>query len=136
LDSPSLGHQPLYIFNFFNISLNFQSLFKVLIRLIFKKTFILPSFSEDGLYRNLSSYLLAHFYLMKKSAKLMCKLSSASVWETPNRPPNMIKCIVPAFFGDRFVEKECGLLTHNPPAEEVGGLGICLYLAAQNFVPG
>jgi len=38
---------------------------------------------------------------MKKSAKVMCKLS---VWETPNRPPN-IKCIVPAFFGDRFVEK-------------------------------
>jgi hypothetical protein len=59
---------------------------------------------------------------MKKSAKVMCKLSSASVWETPNRSPN-IKCIVPAFFGDRFVAKEGGFLTHNPPAEEVGGLG-------------
>jgi hypothetical protein len=52
--------------------------------------------------------------------------ASVPVWETPNRPPN-IKCIVPAFFGDRFFEKEGGLLTHNPPAEKVGGLGVFLY---------
>jgi hypothetical protein len=39
-------------------------------------------------------------------------------FETPNRPPN-IKCIVPAFFGDRFRGKYGGLCTLNPPAEEV-----------------
>ncbi len=44
---------------------------------------------------------------------------SAPVLE--NRPPN-IKCIVPAFFGDRFGGKDGGLCTY-PPAKEVGLLG-------------
>jgi hypothetical protein len=43
---------------------------------------------------------------------------SAPIWESTNRPLN-IKCIVPTFFGDRFVEKDGGLCTHNPAAEEV-----------------
>ncbi len=57
--------------------------------------------------------------------------ASVPVWETPNRPSN-IKCIIPAFFGDRIVAKEGGLRTHNPSAEEVGGLQAFLYLATQN----
>ncbi len=47
---------------------------------------------------------------MKKSAKLLRKPSSEPGLVTPNRPPN-IKCIVPAFFGDRFGEKKGGLYT-------------------------
>ncbi len=50
-----------------------------------------------SIFTILPSYLLAHFYLMKKSAKVLRKPSSEPDWETSNRPPN-IKCIVPAFF--------------------------------------
>jgi hypothetical protein len=46
---------------------------------------------------SLSSHLLAHFRMMKISAKKMRKPSSEPIWETSNRPPN-IKCIVPTFF--------------------------------------
>ncbi len=65
------------------------------------------------------------------SAKVRRHPLSASVWETPNRHPN-IKCIVPAFFGDQFGGKNGGLCTNNPPAEEVTGLEAFLYQAAQN----
>jgi len=34
--------------------------------------------------------------------------------------PLNIKCIVPAFFGDRFGGKDGGLCTYNLHAEEVG----------------
>ncbi len=86
----------------------------------------------DSLYRIISSYWLAHFYLMKKSAKVLNNPLSAPVYEASNRPPN-IKCIVPAFFGDRFRGKYDGLCTLNSPAEEVGGLEVFLYEAALNF---
>jgi hypothetical protein len=43
-----------------------------------------PNFSADGFYRILSSYLLAHFYLMKKSANVKGKEFGVS------------KCIPPA----------------------------------------
>jgi hypothetical protein len=46
----------------------------------------------------------------EKSAKVLHKPYSALVWETQNRPP-IIKHIVPDFFEDRFVEKDCGLCT-------------------------
>ncbi len=59
----------------------------------------------------------------------------APVWETPNRTPN-IKCIVPIFFADWFVEKEGGLRTHNPSAEEEEGLEAFLCLTDQNFELG
>jgi hypothetical protein len=39
-------------------------------------------------------------------------------------------------FEDRFDEKDGGLCTHNPAAEEVGGLEAFLYLTAQNFEVG
>jgi hypothetical protein len=66
----------------------------------------------------MSSSSLAHFYLMKNSTKVRANRIPNGVWETPNHPPN-IKCIDPAVFGDRFVEKDRGLRTHNPSAEEV-----------------
>jgi hypothetical protein len=44
-------------------------------------------------------------------------------------PPPNIKYIVPSFFGDRFVEKDGGLRTYKPSAEEeeVRGLEVFLY---------
>jgi hypothetical protein len=44
-----------------------------------------------------------------------------------------MKCIVPAFFGDRFVDQEGGLRKHNPSATEEGGLEAFLDTAALNF---
>ena len=51
LESPLKGHQPLYVFNFL---------------------FLIqpPACSVHGVHRILSSYWLAHFRLMKKSAKV------------------------------------------------------------------
>jgi hypothetical protein len=63
---------------------------------------------------------------MKKAAEVLHNLYSAHVWETPNRLAN-IKCVVPAFFGDRLIENEGGLCTHSPSAEEVRGLEVFLY---------
>jgi hypothetical protein len=61
-----------------------------------------------GVYRSNSSSLLAYFNLMRKSAKavLLTRLGDT-------------KPIVPAFFGDQFVEKEGSL-----PLEKVIGLEI------------
>ncbi len=59
-----------------------------------------------------------------------CKSSSEPVL-TPNRPPN-IKCIFPAFFGDRLGGKDGCLGTHNSPTEEEGCLEVFLYEAAKN----
>jgi hypothetical protein len=36
---------------------------------------------------------------------------------------------VHAFFGDPFIDKNDGLRTHNPAAEEVGGLGVFFVLS-------
>jgi hypothetical protein len=38
-----------------------------------------------------------------------------------------MECIVPAVFGDRFIEKDVGLLTHNPSAKEVRGFRVFFY---------
>jgi hypothetical protein len=55
---------------------------------------------------------------MKKSAKLLCKSFSEPIWETPNRPSNT-KCIVPAFFEDRFEGKGGGLRSYKPDSQEL-----------------
>jgi hypothetical protein len=65
-------------------------------------------------HRIISSYSLAHFYLMKKMSKILRNPFSAPVCKKENRHPNL-KCIVPAFFG---AGKDAGLRTHNPYAEE------------------
>jgi hypothetical protein len=79
------------------------------------------------LYRNLSSYFLAHFFI-KKFAKVLRKLSSALIWEILTA-----LLLVPTFFGDRFVDQEGGLRKHNPSATEEGGLEAFLDTAALNF---
>jgi hypothetical protein len=78
----------------------------------------ISSIRGGGLHRILSSYSLAHFLLDEKIRQNPETLYSPPLWETqtPNSPLN-IKVIVPAFFGDRIVEK--GGTTHNLAAEEV-----------------
>jgi len=68
LESPLKGHQPLSVFDFLISVLNIWNNFKVLRRFMQNWTQP-PACSDHGLYRILSSYWLAHFYLMKKSAK-------------------------------------------------------------------
>jgi hypothetical protein len=65
---------------------------------------------------------------MKKSAKDLRNPYSVH----PSRPPN-IKCIVRAFFGERFVEKDGDLHAHNPSAEEVRGFEVFSYYGDPNF---
>jgi hypothetical protein len=75
-----------------------------------------------------SFFLFADALLFDKiSADVLRKPLSVPIWETPNRPPNKKKCELPVCFGDRNVEKEGGLRTHNLSAEEVGGLTVFLY---------
>jgi hypothetical protein len=68
---------------------------------------------------------MAHFYLMKKSAKVLhyfgldCGLLEFfkySAYELSSKH----KMYSSRTFGDRFGGKSCGLCTYNPPAEEVG----------------
>jgi hypothetical protein len=68
LDRPWKGHQPLYIFDFLTSHLNIWKDFKILSRFI-QKWIQPPACTDHGLYRNLSSYWLAHFYLMKNPPK-------------------------------------------------------------------
>ncbi len=69
LESTLKGHQPLYVFNFLFLILNILQDFKVLSRSMQK--WIQPlACSVHGLHRILSSYWLAHCYLMKKSTKV------------------------------------------------------------------
>jgi hypothetical protein len=63
---------------------------------------------------------------MKKSVKALRNPYSAPFLETLNLSAN-IKYIVPAFFGDQFVEKDGGLRTYKPSAEEVRGWKVFLY---------
>jgi hypothetical protein len=68
------------------------------------------------LYRTLSSCLLAHFYLMKKYAKVVFQaVFRAHLGDTKPR--------------DRFVEKEVGLRTQNLFAGEIEGFELFLYQA-------
>jgi hypothetical protein len=68
LESPLKQHQPLYVFDFLISVLNVWINFKVLS--CFMQNWTQPlACSDHGLHRILSSDWLAHFYLMKKSAK-------------------------------------------------------------------
>ncbi len=69
LESPLKGHQPLYVFDFLISVLNIWNNFKVLSRFMQIWTQS-PACSVHGLHRMLSSYWLAHFHLMKKSAEV------------------------------------------------------------------
>ncbi len=69
LESPLKGHQPLYFFDFLISVLNIWNNFKVLSRFMQNWTQP-PARSDQGLHRILSSYWLAHCYLMKNSTKV------------------------------------------------------------------
>ena len=75
LESPLKGHQPLYVFDFLISVLNIWNNFKALSRFMQNLTQS-PACSVHGLHRMLSSYWLAHFYLMKKSSKVLLYFSS------------------------------------------------------------
>jgi hypothetical protein len=67
-----------------------------------------PACSDHGLHRILSSYWLAHFYLMKKSAKVLLYF--------------VLDCGMLEFLTDSSVEKipVWALANHNPNKQEVG----------------
>ncbi len=69
MDRPWKGHQPLKFFDFLISLLSIWKDFKVLSPLM-QKWIQPPACAYHGLHRILSSYWLAHFYLMKKSAKV------------------------------------------------------------------
>jgi hypothetical protein len=74
--------------------------------------------------RRLFLYYSFFLYAGKKSAEVLRKPYSAPIWETPN-----IKCMYySCIFGDRFIEKDGGLRTHNPSAEEVRGMEVFFLL--------
>jgi hypothetical protein len=69
------------------------------------------------MYGNLSSYWLAHFYLIKKSAEELHRPSSQPywvTWVTPNRSLNM-KCMVPAFLETGLAGKKVGCKSISRP---------------------
>ncbi|MFO0002725.1 MAG: hypothetical protein ACK559_16480, partial [bacterium] len=76
--------------------------------------------SAGGLYRILSSYSLAHFYLMKNFG-LDCGLLEYFKYSTyePSSKHKIEMYRGPQFFRDRVGGKNCGLSTYNSPAKEV-----------------
>jgi len=68
MDRPWRGHQPQYVLDFLNFTLEFWKDLKVL-SCFMQKLIQPPACSDHGLHRILSSYWLVHFYLMTKSAK-------------------------------------------------------------------
>ncbi len=131
LESHLKGHQPLYVFNFWSLILNIWKDFKFLSRFM-QKWLQPPACSDHGLHRILSCYWLAHFHLMKKSAKvhlyfgLDCRMMDAS-----RNPKN--NWGLSRIFGARFGEKDRGLSTCKPRSGQAGGLEAFLHGAAQNF---
>jgi hypothetical protein len=87
------------------------------------------------LYRILSSYWLAHFYLIQKSAKVLhyfgldCGMLEFLKYYTQA----VLQRTISRIFRGRFGGKDCGLGPYNPSAKEVGGLKVFLYAAAQNY---
>ncbi len=69
LESTFKGHQPLYVKKILFLILNILEDFKVLSHSM-QKWIQPPASSVNGLHRILSSYWLAHCYLMKKSTKV------------------------------------------------------------------
>jgi hypothetical protein len=134
LESSLKGHQPLYVFNFLFLILNIWLEFKVLSRFMQKWTQP-PACSVHGLHRILASYWLAHFHLMKKSAKVQlyfglgCGMIEFFTW---SRNPK-INWRLSRIYGLRFGEKNRGLSKCKPWTEQAGGLEAFLHEAAQNF---
>ncbi len=91
-----------------------------------------PAWSDHGLHRILSSYWLAHFHLMKKSAKVLLYLDCGMMDFLPaSRNPKNNWCLS-RIYGVRFGEKDRGLSTCKPWSEQAGRLEAFLHGAAQN----
>ena len=121
LKSPWKGHQPLYVFDFLIAVPNIWNNFKVLSRFMQNWTQS-PACSLHGLHRMLSSYWLAHFHLMKKSAKCSSILVRVAEWWNflpASRNPKNNWCLS-RIFGIRFGEKDLGLSTYKPWTEQAG----------------
>jgi hypothetical protein len=79
----------------------------------FFKRVLISSFFGRRLVYNPFFLFVGTLLFMKKSAKVLRDSYSAPVWALGDTKPNR-KCIVPAFFGERFIEKDGGLRTNNP----------------------
>jgi hypothetical protein len=130
LESILKGHQPLYVFNFLFLILNILNEFKVLSRSMQK--WIQPAAClVHDLHRILSSYWLAHCYLMKESTKVHAFLVWIAEWwssSLPSRNPKDNWCLS-RIYGVRFGKKDHDLSTCKP----WGGLEAFLHGVAQNF---
>ncbi len=127
LESPLKEHQPLYVFDFLISVLNIWNNFKVLSRFMQKWTQP-PACWDHGLHRILSSYWLAHCYLIKKIRSILgvdCGMMDAS------RNPKNNWCLS-RIYGIRFGEKDHGLSTCKPWSEQARGLDSILQ-SAQAF---
>jgi hypothetical protein len=128
LDSPWKAHQPLHVFDFLISLLCIWKDFKLLSSFMLK--WIQPPVCSDhSLHRILSSYWLAHLYLMKKSEKCC----SILVWITgcwnsllTSRNPKNNLCIS-HIFGARFGGKDHGLSACKPWSKQEGGwINFCM----------
>ncbi len=118
-------------FKYFILILNIWEDFKVLSR--FMQKWVQPSACLDhNLHRILSSYWLAHFHLILKSAKVhLCFGLDCGIMNASRNPKN--NWCISRIFGARFGKKDHGLSTCNPWSEQTGGLEAFLHGAAQNF---
>ncbi len=78
------------------------------------------SCSDQGLHRILTSYLLAHFYLMKKSAALIW-FGLRDVGILYSRAVIQDNWCLSRIFGARFGRKDCGLSTCKLWSTQAGG---------------
>ncbi len=80
---------------------------------------------DHGLYRILSFYWLAHFYLMKKYSKVLhyfgldCGWNSSNILLTSRNPKN--NCWLSNIFEAWIVGKDHGLWPYKPWSEQAGG---------------
>ncbi len=133
LDRPWKGHQlyRFWIFKFY--SWIFKKTSKFWAASCKNKSNLLLVRKE--LYRILSSYWLAHFYLIKKNRPKCC---SVLVWITgcwnsllTSRSPKNNWCLS-LVFGAWFGRKDCGLSTCKPWSKQAGGWIHFLHEVAQN----
>ncbi len=124
------------MFFYFLISvLNIWNNFKVLSRFMQNLTQP-PACSDHGLHRILASYWLAHFYLMKKSAKelLYFGMDWGMMKSLPSSRNPKNNWWLSHIYGIRFGEKDRGLSTCKLWTEQAGGLDSILLEAAQDFL--
>ncbi len=119
---PWKGLQPLQVFDFLISLLNIWKDFKVL-SCFMQKWIQPPACSDQSLHRILSSYWLAHFYLMKKSAKVLLYFGLVGRMLDSlltSRIPRNNWCLSP-IFGARLGGKDRSLSTCKLGSKQAGG---------------